>query len=260
MGCCFTGKLGEWWSSIIESGRSDPSLVPNDIEDLIDMIQASYSVKDFQAEHLIKLLELRQQGNSPRQIQDYGQNFLRFISTWKSHMGWKLQAYLYIRGLNDVNIRSELMHLVKKGDFDDVPEKARLQRLIARSATCVLNRSDPTSGAKRPNPDGASTSGHASGNASGHHASGAASGAAKNGGGGGNGKGNANSFGNSNKKQKQKRSDKNAIMQSEVYKAEAKALKEAMTPAEFQDHCDNKKCLKCHKKGHMLWQCFQRNK
>ena len=42
-------------------------------------------------------------------------------------MGWKFQAYLYIRGLNDENVRSELMNLVKTSSFDDVAEKARLQ-------------------------------------------------------------------------------------------------------------------------------------
>ena len=75
--------------------------------------------------------------------------FVRYINSYKSHMGWKLQAYLYIRGLNDENVRSELMNLVKSSSFDDVAEKARLQQLIARSATVVLNRRrPPTSGVR----------------------------------------------------------------------------------------------------------------
>ena len=255
VGCCFTGKLGEWWSSVVDSA----SEVPQTVDALIASIQNGFSVKDYQAEHLIKLLELRQKGNSSRQIQDYGQMFVRYIDSWKIHMGWKLQAYLYIRGLNDENVRSELMNLVKSSSFDDVAEQARLQKLIARSATAVLNRSDPTAaGAPRrtPNydPHGASSSGTAG------------DGSTKNGGGGRNGKGTGKGnvdkppAGNPNpsKKQKKQQKDKAAIMQSEAYQAEYRELKDNMTPEVFKDHCDKQKCLKCHKKGHMLWQCYHR--
>ena len=47
-------------------------------------------------------------------------------------------------------------------------------------------------------------------------------------------------------------------MQSEAYQAEYRELKDNMTPEVFKDHCDKQKCLKCHKKGHMLWQCYHR--
>ena len=98
--------MGEWWSLLVV--ESEHLEVPQTVDELIASIHNGFSIKDYQAEHLIKLLELRQQGNSSRQIQDYGQMFVRFIDSWKSHMGWKLQAYLYIRGLDDENVRSEL--------------------------------------------------------------------------------------------------------------------------------------------------------
>ena len=189
-GCCFTGKLGEWWSLVVESESSE---VPHTVDELIASIQNGFSVKDYQAEHLIKLLELRQEGNSSRHIQDYGQMFVRYIDSWKSHMGWKFQAYLYIRGLNDEN---GLMNLVKSSSFDDVAEKARLQKFISRSATAVLNRSDPTvTGAQdsTPNYNGASSSCTAGG------------GNAKNGGGGRNGMSNGKGNGKGNAKPRSRR-------------------------------------------------------
>ena len=118
VGCCFKGKSGELWSSVVESGTSEVPYKPW-ISRQSRLVSRLMTIR--QSKHLVKLLELRQQGNSSRQIQDYGQMFLRYIDSWKSHMmGWKLQAYLYIRGLNDENVRSELMNLGKSADFDDV--------------------------------------------------------------------------------------------------------------------------------------------
>ena len=241
----FSGKLAEWWNKLTANSANDPSVIPDSVDDLVVKIKTSYCIRDYEVEHLTKLMSLKQTSNNAQGMQSYITEYNRYMSTWSHLMEWKLQAYWFILGLESSNIRSDLFARVKSGDFDKYPENSRLAQLLNTAATCALNRSD-----------GASGSGSKRLPASGSNSE---EGGSKNGGkpykkkqkfnGNGNGKGGKQPKGKANQA---KKSD---MMNSQIYKDTLAKLRDNMSKDEFDKHCKEGLCLYCHKSGHKLWEC-----
>ena len=251
---CFTGRLSEWWNSIRNSGQSPPT-----VNALIEIISEEYAIRDFRAEHLAELRDLRQ---TTLTVTEYAQKFLKCVKTWEEDISWKFQAHLFIHGLADTNVRSEIMQLVKTNAFKDVKESSRLNSIITKTATAALNRKDVTHSNKRKNTDASSENADNNNNSGGGKGRGNNRGnnrgnrSNQNASGSGNNSGN-NSGGQGNKKKKTVDQEKKSkIMNSDAYKNEAKRLKDNMSADEFARHNQEDLCLNCHKKGHKLWQCY----
>ena len=168
--------------------------------------------------------------------------FNEYYAVWENEMSFKLDAYLYIRGLASENIRSDLMIAVQTDGFKDISDGNKLNELQTRAANAVLARNDLMK-----------SGGFARGSTSSNSAPDRkrkepeASGCKKNNGGWkkNNGKGGKN--GNGKKAfTKNNKPPNSAAFEAAKAKLSKEQLKEAFNQG---------KCIKCMQKGHLFENC-----
>ena len=231
----FDDTLNRWWNG---QGKG---LNIASIDDLIHQIRKGFSVKDFEGESLIQLLALSE-GAGNNSVAKFTSKFNEYYADWENEMSFKLDAYLYIRGLASENIRSDLMIAVQTDSFKDISDGNKLNELQTRAANAVLARNDLMK-----------SGGFARGSTSSNSAPDRkrkepeASGSKKNNGGWkkNNGKGGKN--GNGKKAfTKNNKPPNSAAFEAGKAKLSKEQLKEAFNQG---------KCIKCMQKGHLFENC-----
>lgn len=233
----FTDELAEWWA---DTGSKLPI---NSIPALIENIKESFSLKDFEGEHLMGLLDVHQDGNSQVSLSNYIRYFNKYSADWKVDASFRMMALIFIRGLSDANIRGEMLSVYRKEPFlTELPEHHRMPELQRLCTKSFLNRKDFTvdNGRGKRKADSSSANGKKSNdydNRSNQQSKkkGKKPKTSSNGGG---------QFKSQNGKNKKTSSD-----------PDIEAAKKHLTEKEISDCFKEGRCLICKKKGHLLKDC-----
>ena len=126
----FVGELSDWWA---DTGRF---LVTNTVDDLIVNVKHNYAIRDFEAEHLISLMDLKQNGSTQESLNKYIRTFNKCSVEWKGETSFRMMSMMFIYGLTDTNLKSEMMNAAQKEDITSLDESQRmpaLQKLVTQA-------------------------------------------------------------------------------------------------------------------------------
>lgn len=243
---CFVGRLGAWF------GKNYSKQTFTGVDQLIKLIQTSFSIRDFQGENLIKLIKMHQSGK----LSGYIRAFNDAYDDWKDEISFKFTAYLFIYGLSSVELRAELLRSFREDKFTTLAE---LQTAATESALNFTSdiigsnlggsgkssrkRSGDHEGGERDQPSRKL-----------HHSGGRGGGGRGRGGGRGGGKfggrGSGNGHGNDNGNK-----DKKPMSADEKGRAQFHAAKNKWNKEELKKIYDTKACVNCGDTGHKFSEC-----
>ena len=109
---CFVGKLGSWFSE----HHADRKF--KGLQELIDLIKTSFSIRDFRGENLIKLVSMKQ----TNKLANYIRAFNDCYNDWKDDISFDFVAHLFMYGLSSVELRAELLRSFRAGQYDSLDE------------------------------------------------------------------------------------------------------------------------------------------
>ena len=242
----FDEKLLKWWNG---QGKG---LKLQSVPDLIKAIRNYFSIKDYEGDSLINLLDLKET-EGINSIGEYTEKFNEYYADWEEAMNFKLAAYLYIRGLANENIRSDLMMKVKdnKAVEDCTPAAShgdQFRELQACAAATSLARKDIAQSTKafsRMNMNHNQDRNGKNKRKEPEHSN-------KNNGGSGSYN---NKFKGRNKDKFKKPSQRSDRSDRPANSPAFEAAKAKLTKDQLKDAFNKGKCIKCLKTGHLFENC-----
>ena len=254
---CFTGTLASWFAQQYKDRTF------TGITEVIDIIKSGYLIKDYKGEALIKLIQCKQRNN----LGTYIRVFNEYLAYWKDDLSFEFTAYLFMFGISQVPLRTELMRTFRDTRNNGQPfgfgTLTEIQEAASRSALTLdqsfLDASNPTGGRNPKRGRDPAEDGDSSGRGSGSGPS-----RGRGGGRGGRhsgGRGGGRSGGRKGGRGPPKQGDAVSLPKAE-WDAFYKKACDQWKPDELQKIRDDKNCMGCGKSGHSLKTCpvFKPNK
>ena len=244
---CFVGKLGSWFSE----HHADRKF--RGLQELIDLIKTSFSIRDFRGENLIKLVSMKQ----TNKLANYIRAFNDCYNDWKDDISFDFVAHLFMYGLSSVELRAELLRSFRAGQYDSLDElqvdatKSALNFasdiITAGGGGSSRDRKPPNAGGKRHRDDDKDTDNNPR----------------KFGGGGGrgNGKNGRGGFGGHRGRGRhgrgggRHRAGGGHLPIDQKAKAQYDAAVAKLSPAELAECHRTKACVNCKETGHFFRDC-----
>ena len=124
---CFSGTLASWFS------QQYKNRIFTGITEVIEVIKSGYLIKDYKGEALIKLINCKQRNN----LGTYVRVFNEHLAYWKEDLSFEFVAYLFMFGISNVPLRTELMRTfrdTKSGQHFGFATLTEIQEAASRSA------------------------------------------------------------------------------------------------------------------------------
>ena len=245
---CFTGTLASWFAQQYKDRTF------SGITEVIDIVKSGYLIKDYKGEALIKLVTCKQRNN----LGTYIRVFNEHLAYWKGDLSFEFTAYLFMFGISNVSLRTELMRTFRDSKADQrfgFASLTEIQESASRSALTLdqsfLDTSNPTTGrnpkrARDTAGDGDSHDRQSGGKPS--RGRGGGTGGRHRGVRGGGSGGRKGGRGPSNR-------DGTVSLPKAEWDAFYKKACDQWKPDELQKIRDEKNCMGCGKSGHSLKSC-----